>query len=146
MIRKSGTSSHPARKRFSPEERAARKAERQAKEEARIRERLVNRVADAAILCRITPVNGSPDRNLDQTMNNGERIGDYGQRIPLVSLTPELLLSARNVLAGRSAVANESDAKVVGTKKELESTASTRSAALILQGAICVIDREMPKK
>ncbi len=146
MIKQPGTPPL-ARKRLSPEERAARKAERQAKEEARIRERLINRVADAAILCHITPANGRPTRDLDQTMNNTARIGgNYGSRIPPTDPTPELLSSARNVLAGRIAVANESHAKTVGTKKESESKASTRSVELILRGAISVIDREMPKK
>ena len=140
MIKRPGN--YPARKRLTPEERADRKAAHQAK----IRERIVERVADAAILRHVAPVNSQPVSGLSKLMNNDKRtIGKGSSKMASVSLDRELLQSAKSILQGRIVTALEQHERAVGTKKESSSAASTRSATLILRSAIQGIDHEIEK-
>lgn len=101
--------------------------------------KVIERVADAAILGIVTPYH--EQSTISITMNSGRILGST-PAAP-VKVNTKLLLAARELLEDRIARAKQQHENSAGPESEKSATA-TRSAVSILTRAIRTIDKELP--
>lgn len=117
-----------------------------AEAEGKAQRKVIERIADTAILCYVGPPVDQPTENLVSMMNNGRRTVNGGTSLmSSVKVEAEGLLAARGVLEDRIARAQKQHEQIVGTKSEANSAASTKAAIIILRNAIRYINQELPE-
>lgn len=114
--------------------------------EGKVQQKVIERIADTAILRYVGPPTSQLADNLATMMNNGRRtIGGGSSLMSTVKVEVEGLLAARNILEDRIARAQQQHEQSIGTKSEEHSAANTKAATTILRNAIFYIDQELPK-